>query len=403
VRAAIYETGRLSRQSRTRDDVFESSVAVECTPRLGASVRTTRDGRCVLASATCAHLHVSCPCASPWTYARTRLPRISPIIGADEHLHTLTHNRMRALSLPRSMMASLVDRAAFHKTPAAWYKQEPQADVLQVLALIKSRLKRRQIILVDFVSQFDSIRSPATKAQRMRTGFITRENFRRALDSTGCLRDLSEDAFAVLVDTFTENRDQPEFRDQNFNYMALCEVLQDVSLQSNSFRNGTMLLAEKYEILRQQLLDTQFQESFRKSLDDAPLARQPLSEEGELRFQSLKRAIMHTIFADRVSARELLGDFDPYLNTSVSWMKKSTQRTPMICLGSGCISRSQFLRGMSRVTGRMFLTEEDLNLIFNKYKKNGAFNYLAFCHDVDPGGQCCDFSIPICDLLNSVV
>ncbi len=51
VRAAIYETGRLSRQSRTRDDVFESSVPVECTPRLGASVRTTRDGRCLLASA----------------------------------------------------------------------------------------------------------------------------------------------------------------------------------------------------------------------------------------------------------------------------------------------------------------------------------------------------------------
>jgi len=33
----------------------------------------------------------------------------------------------------------------------------------------------------------------------------------------------------------------------------------------------------------------------------------------------------------------------------------------------------------------MFLSEDDLNLIFNKYKKNGAFNYLAFCHDVDPG------------------
>ena len=283
------------------------------------------------------------------------------------------------------MMASLVDRTAFHKTPAEWYKQEPRADVLQVLALVKSRLKRRQIILLDFVSQFDSIRSPATKAHRMHTGYITHQNLRRALDSTGCLRDVSETGFAALVDTFTEERDQPEFRNENFNYMALCEVLQDVSHQSNSFRNGTMRLAEKYEILRQQLLDTKFQESFKQSLDDAPLARQPLSEAGEIRFQSLKRAIMHTIYADRVSARELLGDFDPYLNTSVSWMKKSTQRTPMICLGSGCISRSQFLRGMSRIAARMFLTDDDLNLIFNKYKKNGAFNYLAFCQDVDPG------------------
>jgi len=42
---AIYETGRLSRQSRTKDDVFESSVPVNCTPRLGVSIRTTRDGR----------------------------------------------------------------------------------------------------------------------------------------------------------------------------------------------------------------------------------------------------------------------------------------------------------------------------------------------------------------------
>ena len=31
----------------------------------------------------------------------------------------------------------------------------------------------------------------------------------------------------------------------------------------------------------------------------------------------------------------------------------------------------------------MFLSEDDLNLIFNKYKKNGAFNYLAFCSDGD--------------------
>jgi hypothetical protein len=40
---------------------------------------------------------------------------------------------------------------------------------------------------------------------------------------------------------------------------------------------------------------------------------------------------------------------------------------------------------MSRITARMSLTEDELNLIFNKYKKNGAFNYFAFCKDVDPG------------------
>ena len=37
------------------------------------------------------------------------------------------------------------------------------------------------------------------------------------------------------------------------------------------------------------------------------------------------------------------------------------------------------------MTGRMNLTEDEMNLIFNKYKKNGAFNYFAFCQDVDPG------------------
>ena len=38
-----------------------------------------------------------------------------------------------------SMMASLADRSAFHKTPQNWYKAEPRSDVLQVLAFIKAR------------------------------------------------------------------------------------------------------------------------------------------------------------------------------------------------------------------------------------------------------------------------
>ena len=103
-----------------------------------------------------------------------------------------------------------------------------------------------------------------------------------------------------------------------------------------------------------------------------------------IRAQALKtraRSLSHT----HTQSLRFTQDFDPFLNTSVAWMKKSTQSTPMLMIGSGCISRSQFLRGMSRITARMSLTEDELNLIFNKYKKNGAFNYFAFCKDVDPG------------------
>lgn len=63
----------------------------------------------------------------------------------------------------------------------------------------------------------------------------------------------------------------------------------------------------------------------------------------------------------------------------LQWMKKGFQRTPMINMSPGCISRSQYLRGMHRLAGRTDLNDADLNLIFNKYCKNGAFNYYAFC------------------------
>lgn len=223
-RADLRATGRRSRTSTGRSGPFEAAIEPLCSPRIGRSVRTTGDG---------------------------------------------------------SMMASLADRSAFHKAPQSWYRRDPATDVLQVLAFVKARLKRRQIILQDFVSQFDSLRSPAIKAHRMHTSFITRNNLRRALDATGCLNDLSEEAFATLADTFTEARAQPEFRHEDINYRALCEVLQDVSDQSNSYRLGSILLDETYENLRQQLLDTKFDTAFKNSFDDDPLSRQPLSAEGK--------------------------------------------------------------------------------------------------------------------------
>lgn len=284
-----------------------------------------------------------------------------------------------------SMMSCLSDRAAIvsSKTPTEWYRSDPQTDVLQILAYARHRLKSRSILLLDFLSIMDSVKAGG-RAHCLYTGYITRNDLRRALDSTGAFSDLSEVAFNKLADTFSEERLQPEYSEKEINYEALCEVIQANCHHSLSYRTGSRMLHERYAVLKLQLNNPQYVEQFNSSFDDMPFARQPLSEAGENRFRKIKKVLMHKIYADRISARELLGDFDPHLNTSVSWMKKGFQRTPMINMSPGCISRSQYLRGMHRMAGRMDLTEADLNLIFNKYCKNGAFNYYAFCRDVDP-------------------
>jgi len=38
---------------------------------------------------------------------------------------------------------------------------------------------------------------------------------------------------------------------------------------------------------------------------------------------------------------------------------------------------------MVRLAGDLGLTEDDMNLIYSKYERNGAFNYYAFCKDMD--------------------
>ncbi|EKX38431.1 hypothetical protein GUITHDRAFT_115399 [Guillardia theta CCMP2712] len=305
------------------------------------------------------------------------------------------------VTMDGTMMASLIDRDGMSKVPRGWYKEDPETSVLHILAFIHHRFQQRNILLLDFVSEFDTLRSPAIRHQKRYSGFISKINLRRAIDQCGCLSDLSDKAFDMLASYFEEERAGMPYKDERINYEALCEVLQassdhvyslsvvvlweNVSHHSASYDRGTMTLPDRYLWMSEQLRSEEFTSHFKKSLDELPLARQQLSEEGEKRFKELKTAIMHKIYADRISARELLGDFDPYLNTSVSWMKKTTQRTPMINMSSGCISRSQYLRGMYQLTGRMELSTDDLNLIFNKYKKNGAFNYYAFCRDVDPG------------------
>jgi hypothetical protein len=283
-----------------------------------------------------------------------------------------------------SMMACLADRVGMSQQPEEWYLPDPGFDVLHTLAYMRYRLESRSVILLDFLGPADSIKSGGRRVPR-RSGYLGRTELRQALGASGCFGDISEAAFEQLCDIFAEKREKRELSDQDVNYEVLCEVLQGVSYQSHAYRTGTRVLADKYLALKDALHSKRYQAAFLTSFDDLPFARQPLSGAGERRFAQLRNDIMHTIYAARISARELLGDFDPHLNTSVSWMKKATARTPMINMSPGCISRSQYLRGMHRLAGGLGLSDADLNLIFNKYKKNGAFNYYAFCRDVDPG------------------
>ena len=45
------------------------------------------------------------------------------------------------------------------------------------------------------------------------------------------------------------------------------------------------------------------------------------------------------------------------------------------------------MRGMVRLAGDLGLTEDDMNLLYSKYERNGAFNYYAFCKDMDQSGS----------------
>jgi hypothetical protein len=67
----------------------------------------------------------------------------------------------------------------------------------------------------------------------------------------------------------------------------------------------------------------------------------------------------------------------------VGWMKKTSKHTQFLCNIPGCVSRSQYMRGMVRLAGDLGLTDDDMNLLYAKYERNGAFNYFAFCKDMD--------------------
>jgi len=79
-----------------------------------------------------------------------------------------------------SMMASLADRAYIQssKTPEKWYRTSPSTDTLQVLAYVRHRLKTRSVILLDFLSDCDTIPG-AGRPHRIMSGYIARTALRK--------------------------------------------------------------------------------------------------------------------------------------------------------------------------------------------------------------------------------
>jgi hypothetical protein len=242
-----------------------------------------------------------------------------------------------------------------------WHVEEAELDIVHVMTYMRQRLNNSSVFLVEFFRDADA----------SRRGYITTAHFMRGLDNVRCFHDMSKAERMLLIKMFSEQRPQ-QFKDQTFNYAAFCEILQPCN-------DTRITMTPAYIRLREEL------DNFNPDMSgDSPYSIQPLSQEGEMRAAYLTRKLRHKIISTRVSARELLGDYDPHLNGgTVGWMKKTSKNTQFLCNVPGCISRSQYMRGMVRLAGDLNMTEDDMNLLYSKYERNGGFNYYAFCKDMD--------------------
>lgn len=265
---------------------------------------------------------------------------------------TLDHNNIA------DKMSSQVERA---KRRQGYHMEEAELDIVHIMTYMRQRLTNSSVFLVEFFRDTDS----------GRRGYMTTAGFMRGLDNVRCFHDMSKAERMLLIKMFSEPRPQ-QFKDQTFNYAAFCEILQPCN-------DTRITMTPAYDRLREEL------DNFQPDMSgDSPYAIQPLSAQGEARALYLKRKLQHKIISTRVSARELLGDYDPHLNGgTVGWMKKTCKTTQFLCNVPGCISRSQYMRGMVRLAGDLGLTDEDMDLLYTKYERNGAFNYYAFCKDMD--------------------
>lgn len=90
---------------------------------------------------------------------------------------------------------------------------------------------------------------------------------------------------------------------QVFNYAAFCELLQPCNQPTDT----RVQMLPRYQRLKEVLY------SFNPDMSlDSPFAIQPLTQEGENRMVFLMGKLHHKVVSTRVSARELLGDYDPH-------------------------------------------------------------------------------------------
>mmetsp|Transcript_5133 Transcript_5133/g.12342 ORF Transcript_5133/g.12342 Transcript_5133/m.12342 type:complete len:376 (+) Transcript_5133:233-1360(+) len=263
------------------------------------------------------------------------------------------------------MYSNMADKMSIQEARSTrrhgWHMEEAELDIVHIMTYMRQRVTNASLFLVEFFRDFD----PA------RRGYTSAYIFLRGVDMARCFTDMSKNELRLVVRMFTEPRPQ-QFKDHNCNYAAFCELLQPCD-------DSRVQMTPEYQRLRDAL------EQFTPEMSlDSPYATQALSDEGEIRVSYLKKKLQHKIISTRVSARELLGDYDPHLNGgTVGWMKKTCKHTQFLCNIPGCVSRSQYMRGMVRLAGDLGLTDADMDLLYSKYERNGAFNYFAFCKDMD--------------------
>merc|ERR1712166_803474 len=94
--------------------------------------------------------------------------------------------------------------------------------------------------------------------------------------------------------------------------------------------------------------------------------------------QTLIHRIIETISKDRISVRDFLGRLDQRGGNV-----KGTPSTPNANHTMGCMSRSQYLRGIRNCNIGMTFSDDELALLFCKYDRHGEFNYFRFSRDLE--------------------
>ena len=278
---------------------------------------------------------------------------------------------------PRSSHAErLLHREAdaflgFHSAPAPPAGGGPD-HALQVLVAMRARAAAKYVRVADFMAPYD----------RLRRGTVSSGEFRRALDACGCFGEMSEEDHAAVVSLFAVAaaavpaparpataggaRRPPEI--DRVGYAAFCEVVQPAG-------DSRAVLGEGQRLL--QALVRQRAEGAAGGADSA-LVRNALSREGESKLRDVTARVLLAVRAARVPVRDLLAPFDLRGGGARDRPLSAAQHH-----APGCISRSQFLRGMqSGALGARF-SEQELALLFCRYERGGEFNYFLFCRDLE--------------------